>query len=69
MSAIGESLGLGDTFFLDPNFETIVTPLEELAIHEEDKKKFPPIRYGDYILAKVFAVFPELKDNALKFNE
>ncbi|KAL9644959.1 hypothetical protein ABK040_004452 [Willaertia magna] len=58
---------LSAPFFFDPNFECIVTPLEELALNEEDKKKFPPIKYGDYILAKVFAVFPELKENAVKF--
>lgn len=58
---------LSAPFFFDPNFECVVTPLEELALSEEDKKKWPEVRYGDYILAKVFAVFPELRDNALKY--
>jgi len=57
---------LSAPFFFDPNFECIVKPLEQFAQNEEDKKKWPPIRYGDYILAKVFAVFPDLKADAIK---
>ncbi|EFC36233.1 predicted protein [Naegleria gruberi] len=60
---------LSAPFFFDPNFECVVTPLEELALTEEEKTKWPPVKYGDYILAKVFAVFPELKSAALKYEE
>jgi isopenicillin N synthase-like dioxygenase len=57
---------LSAPFFFDPNFECIVTPLSEFAATEEEKNKWEPIKYGDYILAKVFAVFPELRADALK---
>jgi hypothetical protein len=37
--------------FWEPNFETVVTPLPQ-CVTDDRPAKYPPVVYGDYILAK-----------------
>lgn len=52
-------------FFFDPNFDCMIEPLEQYSnkgLQSPLQKKYTfPLRYGDYIFAKVMNCFPALK--------
>ena len=65
---VSEQSRLSFPFFFDPNFDAEVKPIEGLAVSEDDKDErwdgasvhaFKGT-YGDYVLAKVARVFPDL---------
>eukprot|EP00698_Gefionella_okellyi_P007872 TRINITY_DN1926_c0_g2_i1.p1 TRINITY_DN1926_c0_g2~~TRINITY_DN1926_c0_g2_i1.p1 ORF type:complete len:330 (+),score=60.58 TRINITY_DN1926_c0_g2_i1:126-1115(+) len=62
---VSDSDRLSAPFFFDPNFECLVSPLTQFAAQASVPIDRPPIKYGDYILAKVLRVFPELKKDAI----
>ncbi|MBS1914156.1 MAG: isopenicillin N synthase family oxygenase [Bacteroidetes bacterium] len=64
---IGDRSRLSFPFFFDPNFNAVMRPIEgiECATNERERWDGASLRefsgtYGDYLLAKVAKVFPEL---------
>jgi isopenicillin N synthase-like dioxygenase len=39
-------------FFFDPNYDSIISPIEDLVTKSENPVLFDPIMYGDHLLAK-----------------
>jgi isopenicillin N synthase-like dioxygenase len=39
-------------FFFDPNYDSIISPIDELVAQSKNPTFFDPIMYGDHLLAK-----------------